>query len=75
MKFKSKMNHFLALAIVTFAPFVAVAQDPPAPADGGGEPTDVPLGDTTTNLIFLTVGLLFAAVVVYKMYNRKKATA
>ena len=75
MTIKNELNKVLALAIVTFAPVLAIAQDPPAPADGGGEPTDVPLGDTTTNMIFLAMGLLFAGMIVFKLYSRKKATA
>lgn len=75
MTIKNKLNQLLALTVVTFAPYIALAQDPPAPSDGGGEPTDVPLGDTTTNLIFLTLGLLFAGLVIYKQYSRKKAAA
>lgn len=76
MTFKSKLYQFLALTVVTFAPIIAIAQDPPAPSDGGGgEPQDVPLGDTTTNLIFLTAGLLFAGLVIYRQYSRNKARA
>jgi LPXTG-motif cell wall-anchored protein len=76
MTIKNELNKVLALAIVTFAPVLAIAQDPPAPADGGGgEPLDVPLGDTTTNMIFLAMGLLFAGMIVFKLYSRKKATA
>jgi len=66
----------LAFAFAMMIPVAAICQGIPGPGDGGtgGSPDGVPF-DSNMNLIFLAIGLLFAAVVVIKQVQKKKATA
>lgn len=66
----------LALAFAMMIPGAAICQGIPGPGEGGGggSPDGVPF-DSNMNLIFLAIGLLFAAVVVIKQVQKKKATA
>ena len=70
---KTKLIQFFAAVCLMLAPVVSFGQ-PPLP-DDGGEPIgpDAPF-DANMSLIFLAVGLLFAAVVIVKRL-RKKAVA
>lgn len=77
MKFlKSVSNSMIKklspLAVALLLPAIGICQDPPGP--GGDPPDGVPF-DGTMNLIFLAIGLLFAAVVLIKRMQKKKATA
>ena len=66
---KRKANQILVLLLVWVVPAISFAQ-PPGPGPGGAE--GVPFDDNM-NLVFLVVGLAFAAFVTIKQL-RKRAT-
>lgn len=66
---KKKLIQFFALVCLMIVPAVGFCQ-PPDPVDGN---PDVPF-DENMNLVFLAIGLLFAAVVIVRRL-RKNAVA
>lgn len=66
---KTKLIQFFAAVCLMIAPAISYCQ-PPDPTD---ENPDVPFDDNM-NLVFLAIGLLFAAVVIVKRL-RKNAVA
>lgn len=66
---KRKANQILVLLLVWVVPAISFAQ-PPGPGPGGAE--GVPFDDNM-NLVFLVVGVAFAAFVTIKQW-RKRAT-
>ena len=66
---KRKANQILVLLLVWVVPAISFAQ-PPGPGPGGAE--GVPFDDHM-NLLFLVVGLAFAAFVTIKQLRKKVA--
>ena len=66
---KRKANQILVMLLVWVIPAISLAQ----PGPGPGGPEGVPLDDNM-NLVFLLVGVAFAAFVTIKQL-RKRATA
>lgn len=73
MKLKARLTNLFVTAALLAAPAIGICQGPPPPNEGGGNP-EVPF-DGTMNLIFLTVGVLFAAFIVVRQYRKKAANA
>ena len=67
---KRKANQILVMLLVWVVPAISFAQ---TPGPGPGGPEGVPLDDNM-NLVFLLVGVAFAAFVTIKQL-RKRATA
>ena len=65
---KRKANQILVLLLVWVIPAISIAQ----PGPGPGGPEGVPFDDNM-NLLFLVIGLAFAAFVTIKQLRKKVA--
>ncbi len=71
----SSLLLLMLLALFVLSPILAISQGPGGPGNGGGPPTgDAVPFDDNMNLLFLVVGVAFAAFVTIKQL-RKRATA
>jgi hypothetical protein len=67
---KQLMSGLVAILLTVVMPLVSYCQ-PPDPGDAGNNP-DVPF-DSSMNIAFLVLGVVFAAFIVYKeLVNRRK---
>ena len=67
---KRKANQILVLLLVMVVPAISLAQ----PGPGPGGPEGVPLDDNM-NLLFLVVGIAFAAFVTIKQLRKRGTTS
>jgi len=73
---KKKIAAALTVCFLLALPIIGFSQSP-APANGNGQGVDDPLEpvgvpfDDTINLLFLSIGLSFAAVVNIKQWRKK----
>ena len=71
----SSLPLLMLLTFLMLSPILAISQGPGGPGNGGGPPTgDAVPFDDHMNLVFLVVGLAFAAFVTIKQL-RKRVTA
>jgi hypothetical protein len=67
MKMKNMINKIIAFVCVMVLPAISFCQ-PPGPGD---ENPDVPFDDNM-NLVFLFIGITFAAVIVWQEMSRRR---
>ena len=69
---KQSLSKFFVLSLVLIVPVISFCQAPPGPGDDN---PDVPF-DTNMNLDFLAIGIVFAAVIIFrKLKQNRKALA
>ena len=70
---KQSLSKFFVLSLVLMVPVISFCQSgPPGPGDDN---PDVPF-DTNMNLAFLAIGIVFAAVIIFrKLKQNRKALA
>jgi hypothetical protein len=73
LNLKKKLTYLTVAACLLANPFVALAA-PPDPGAGAGNPDGVPF-DSNMNLMFLAVGVVFAAFVLVKQIQKRKVAS